>query len=62
MVSALWVAEIQAKGHKAFGFVAWHGGQLRWLGTLLARPLLRIRYGFPQRPLCDFISGFLGRE
>jgi hypothetical protein len=26
MASALWVAEIQAKGHKAFGFVAWHGG------------------------------------
>jgi hypothetical protein len=45
MASALWVAEIQAKGHKAFGFVAWHGGQLCWLGTLLARPLLRIRYG-----------------
>ena len=31
MVSALRVAEIQAKGHKAFGFVAWHGGQLCWL-------------------------------
>jgi hypothetical protein len=31
MVSALRVAEIQAKGHKAFGFVAWHGGLLRWL-------------------------------
>jgi hypothetical protein len=26
MASALRVAEIQAKGHKAFGFVAWHGG------------------------------------
>ena len=49
MASALWVAGIQAKGHKAFGFVAWHGGQLRWLGTLLARPLLRIRYGSPLR-------------
>ena len=47
MASALWVAEIQAKGHKAFGFVAWHGGQLCWLGALLARPLLRIRYGSP---------------
>jgi hypothetical protein len=45
MVSALRVAEIQAKGHKAFGFVAWHGGRLCWLGDLLARPLLRIRYG-----------------
>jgi hypothetical protein len=31
MASALRVAEIQAKGHKAFGFVAWHGGLLRWL-------------------------------
>jgi len=31
MASALWVAEIQAKGHKAFGFVAWHGGLLCWL-------------------------------
>jgi hypothetical protein len=49
MASALRVAEIQAKGHKAFGFVAWHGGQLGWLGTLLARPLLRIRYGSPLR-------------
>ena len=47
MASALRVAEIQAKGHKAFGFVAWHGGQLCWLGALLARPLLRIRYGSP---------------
>jgi hypothetical protein len=25
-------------------------------GQWLARSLLRIRYGFPQRPLCDFIS------
>jgi hypothetical protein len=33
MALALRVAEIQAKGHKAFGFVAWLGGQLRWLGT-----------------------------
>jgi hypothetical protein len=33
MALALRVAEIQAKGHKAFGFVAWHGGQLRWLVT-----------------------------
>ena len=49
MTSAFWVAEIQAKGHKAIGFVAWHGGQLCWLGTLLARPLLRIRYGSPLR-------------
>ncbi len=49
MALALRVAEIQAKGHKAFGFVAWHGGQLRWLGTWLARPLLRIRYGSPLR-------------
>ena len=49
MALALRVAEIQAKGHKAFGFVAWHGGQLGWLGTLLARPLLRIRYGSPLR-------------
>jgi hypothetical protein len=49
IASALWVAGIQAKGHKAFGFVAWHGGQLRWLRGLLARPLLRIRYGSPQR-------------
>jgi len=49
MASALRVAEIQAKGHKAFGFVAWHGGQLCWLGALLARPLLRIRYGSPLR-------------
>jgi hypothetical protein len=37
MASALRVAEIQAKRHKAFGFVAWHGGRLRWLGALLAR-------------------------
>ena len=49
MASALRVADIQAKGHKAFGFVAWHGGQLRWLRGLLARPLLRIRYGSPLR-------------
>jgi hypothetical protein len=49
MASALWVAEIQAKGHKAFGFVAWHGGQMCWLRGLLARPLLRIRYGSPLR-------------
>jgi hypothetical protein len=49
MALALRVAEIQAKGHKAFGFVAWHGGQLCWLGGLLARPLLRIRYGSPLR-------------
>ena len=49
MTSALRVAEIQAKGHKAFGFVAWHGGQLCWLRGLLARPLLRIRYGSPLR-------------
>ena len=49
MASDLRVAEIQAKGHKAFGFVAWHGGQLCWLGALLARPLLRIRYGSPLR-------------
>jgi hypothetical protein len=49
MTSAYEVAEIQAKGHKAFGFVAWHGGQLCWLGALLARPLLRIRYGSPLR-------------
>ncbi|MFZ0436331.1 MAG: hypothetical protein WAL87_10235 [Chthoniobacterales bacterium] len=62
MASALWVAEIQAKGHKAFGFVAWLGGQLRWLRVLLARPLLRIRYGFPQRPLCDLISGSQGNR
>jgi len=33
IASALRVAEIQAKGHKAFGFVAWHGGQLFWLGA-----------------------------
>jgi hypothetical protein len=56
MVSALRVAEFQAKGHKAFGFVSWHGGQLCWLDALLARSLLRIRYCFPQRPLCDLIS------
>ena len=49
MALALRVAEIQAKGHKAFGFVAWHGGQLRWLRGLLARPLLRLRYGSPLR-------------
>jgi len=49
MASALRVAEIQAKGHKAFGSVAWHGGQLCWLGALLARPLLRISYGSPLR-------------
>jgi hypothetical protein len=49
MALALRVAEIQAKGHKAFGFVAWHGGQLCWLRGLLARPLLRIRYGSPLR-------------
>jgi hypothetical protein len=49
MASALRVAEIQAKGHKTFGFVAWHGGQLCWLRGLLARPLLRIRYGSPLR-------------
>jgi hypothetical protein len=49
VASALRVAEIQAKGHKAFGFVTWHGGQLCWLGALLARPLLRIRYGSPLR-------------
>ena len=49
MASALRVAEIQAKGHKAFGFVARHGGQLCWLRGLLARPLLRIRYGSPLR-------------
>jgi hypothetical protein len=35
------------------------GRGLRWLRGLLARPLLRIRYGFPQRPLCDLISGSL---
>ena len=28
-------------------------------GPLLARSLLRIRYGFPQRPQCDLISGSL---
>jgi len=28
-------------------------------GQWLARSLLRIRYGFPQRPLCDWISGSL---
>ncbi|MEY2907089.1 MAG: hypothetical protein RLZZ408_1560 [Verrucomicrobiota bacterium] len=49
LASAHGAAEIQAKGHKAFGFVAWHGGQLCWLGALLARPLLRIRYGSPLR-------------
>jgi hypothetical protein len=36
MVSALRVAAITGRG-------------LRWLGTLLARPLLRIRYGSPLR-------------
>ena len=36
MPSALRVAEITSRG-------------LRWLGTLLARPLLRIRYGSPLR-------------
>jgi hypothetical protein len=36
MASALWVAEITGRG-------------LCWLGTLLARPLLRIRYGSPLR-------------
>jgi hypothetical protein len=49
MASAIRVAKIQAKGHKAFGFVAWHGGQLCWLGALLARSLLRSRYGSPLR-------------
>ena len=49
MASALRVAEIQAKGHKDLGFVARHGGQLCWLRGLLARPLLRIRYGSPLR-------------
>jgi hypothetical protein len=29
---------------------------------LLARSLLRIRYGFPQRPLCDLISASLGLD
>jgi hypothetical protein len=29
------VAEIQAKGHKAFGFVAWHGG---FVGLALCLP------------------------
>jgi hypothetical protein len=29
-------------------------------GPWLARSLLRIRYGFPQRPLCDLISVSLG--
>jgi hypothetical protein len=33
LASAHGVAEIQAKGHKAFGFVARHGDQLCWLGT-----------------------------
>ena len=28
-------------------------------GPWLARPLLRIRYGFPRRPLCDLISAYL---
>ena len=28
-------------------------------GPWLARSLLRIRYGFPQRPQCDFDSGSL---
>jgi len=28
-------------------------------GLLLARPLLRIRYGLPQRPQCDLISASL---
>jgi hypothetical protein len=36
MASALWVAEITGRG-------------LRWLRGLLARPLLRIRYGNPLR-------------
>jgi hypothetical protein len=36
MASAPWVAEITGRG-------------LRWLGALLARPLLRIRYGSPLR-------------
>jgi len=49
LASAHGVAEIQAKGHKAIGFVAWHGGQLCWLRGLLARPLLCIRYGSPLR-------------
>jgi len=30
-------------------------------GPLLARLLLRIRYGFPQQPQCDLISASLGR-
>jgi hypothetical protein len=30
-------------------------------GPWLARSLLRIRYGFPQRPLCELISASLGR-
>jgi len=33
LTSAHRVAGIQVKGHKAFGFVAWHGGLLCWLGT-----------------------------
>jgi hypothetical protein len=33
LTSAHRVAVIQVKGHKAFGFVAWHGGLLCWLGT-----------------------------
>ena len=48
MASALRVAEIT-------------GQRLCRLGTLLARPLLRIRYGFPQRPICDLISGSQGK-
>jgi hypothetical protein len=30
-------------------------------GPWLARALLRIRYGFTQRPLCDLISASLGK-
>ncbi len=36
LTSALWVGEITGRG-------------LSWLGALLARPLLRIRYGSPLR-------------
>ena len=49
LVSALRVAEIIGRG-------------LCWLRGLLARPLLRIRYGSPQRPLCDSISASLSES
>jgi hypothetical protein len=67
MALALRVAEIQAKGHKAFGFAAWHfacpavaSHPLRQpaSGMLLPSRLARGHF-FPQRPLCDLISASL---